>query len=123
MTLTFLVGPSESSAYSRSHCFRFRADGTLRGGDNFIAATRVNGCWRVGHRLYRDFECGGPVFLMIWKTASAKAIGYGPCNMVKAVGGQLFADDVGLGIYLPTCEASAVDSWHEALLLPAARAC
>jgi hypothetical protein len=118
LTLSFPVGPGETPVQSRAHCFRFCADGTLRGGDNSIAATRVNDEWRLGQRLFRELQCGGPVVIRARKTATANATCYGPFDLVRAVAGLLTADDAGLGIYLPTWESSTADSWHEVVLLP-----
>jgi hypothetical protein len=118
LTLSFPLGPGDTPVHSRAHCFRFCADGTLRAGDNSIAATRVNDSWRLGQRLYRELQCAGPLIVRARRTASANAVGYGPVDLVAAVAGVLSADDVGLRIYLPTWESSTADAWHEVVLLP-----
>jgi len=118
LTLSFPLGPGDTPAHSRAHCFRFCADGTLRAGDNSIAATRVNDSWRLGQRLCRELQCVGPLFVRARKTARANAIGYGPFELVAAVDGLLSADDVRLRIYLPTWESSIAEAWHEVVLLP-----
>lgn len=118
LTLSFPGGPGETPVQSRAHCFRFCADGTLRGGDNSIAASRVNEGWRLGQRLYRELQCTGPVVVRARRTATANAARYGPFDLVTAIAGLLSANDVSLGIYLPTWESCAADSWHEIVLLP-----
>lgn len=118
LTLSFPVRPGETLVYSRAHCFRFCADGTLRGGDNSIAATRVNDSWRLGQRLYRELQCSGPVLVRARKTATSYAAHYGPYDLVRSAAGLLSADDATLGICLPTWERSIADSWHEVMLFP-----
>jgi hypothetical protein len=118
LTLAFRIGPGEPSASSRATCFRFCADGTLRGGDNFIAATHTDNGWRLGHHLYREWECAGPVVVMGRRTARSHAVNLGPCERVRTISGKLYDGDVGIGVCLPTWEASAAESWHEVVLLP-----
>jgi len=117
LTLSFLR-PGETMVYSRAHCFRFCADGTLRGGDNSIAAIRVNDSWRLGQRLYRELQCGGPVLARARKTATAKPAHFGPFELLRSAAGLLSADNAGLEIYLPTWERSIADAWYEVMLLP-----
>ncbi len=118
LTLSFPIRPGETLAYSRASCFRFCADGTLRGGDNSIAATRVHDSWRLGHRLYRELQCGGPVLVRARRTATGAITCYGPFDLLRSTAGFLSAADAELAICLPTWEHSATDAWHEVMLLP-----
>lgn len=115
--LTFRTVPGDTLVHTRACCFRFCADGTLRAEDNFVAATRVDDCWRLGHRLFRELECAGPVYLRARKTPTAAAVGFGPFNVVRTVNGSVYADDVRLDVCLPTLHRDPADSWHEVSLL------
>jgi hypothetical protein len=117
LRLTFRNVLGESLLCTRASCFHFRPDGTLRAEDNFVVATRVNDCWQFGHRLFREFECEGPVFLRARKTASAKALAFGPYKLAKSIGGMLYGDDVFVGVHLPTLHLDPADSWHEVSIL------
>lgn len=120
LTVTFCSGEGDVRVYSRSPCFRLCADGTLRSGDNSVAAAQVPGGWRVGRLVYRDFDCAGPVMLVVRGRLPAWTRTYGPCDYFRAVSGQLFAGTVGLRFFLPGADAVNRTPWHEALLLPAA---
>ena len=117
LRMTFRTVPGESIVHTRACCYRFCADGTLRGEDNFIAATRVDDCWRLGQRLFRELECAGPVFLRARKTPSASPVGLGPYNLLRTAAGAVYADEIRLGICLPTLHRDPADSWHEVSLL------
>jgi hypothetical protein len=117
LRMTFRTVLGETLAHTRAFCFRFCADGTLRAEDNFVAATRVDDCWRLGHRLFRELECAGPVFLRARKTPGTAPVGLGPFNLVRTAGGLVYADDVCLDIRLPTLHRDPVDAWHEVALL------
>lgn len=119
LTLTFRASPGDAGVNSRATCFRFCADGTLRAGDNIIAATHVADSWQLAQRLYRDWECAGPVFVFGRRSAVSATVSHGPCHLVRAIGGALFEGDLGLGICLPTWEYAAAQGWHEVVLLPA----
>lgn len=116
LTLRFAVAPGEALVCSRAVCFRFSADGTLRGGDNSVAAQRGTGGWRIGQRLYRELECAGPVILTARRTRANNTVRHGPFNLVRTSAGLLIADDASLGIYLPTWEDMISVSWHEVVL-------
>jgi hypothetical protein len=118
LTLSFPLGAGDTPVHSRAHCFRFCADGTLRAGDNSIAATRVNDSWRLGQRSYRELACTGPVIVRARRTGTANAVHYGPFDVVRVVAGLLSAGDANLELYLPAWESSTADSWHEVVLLP-----
>jgi hypothetical protein len=117
LRLTFRTVLGESLVHTRAPCFRFCADGTLRAEDNFIAATRVDDCWRLGHRLFRELECAGPVFLRARKAPGTNPVALGPFNLVRTAGGLVYADEVRLDICLPTLHRDPADSWHEVSLL------
>ncbi len=117
LRLTFRTVLGETLVHTRACCFRFCADGTLRAEDNFVAATRVDDCWQLGHRLFRELECAGPVFLRARKSRGTAPVGLGPFNLVRTAGGLVYADDVCLDIRLPTLHRDPIDSWHEVALL------
>ena len=37
--------------------FRFHADGTLRGPENYLVARCVDGCWQLSGRMHRELDC------------------------------------------------------------------
>jgi hypothetical protein len=117
LKLTFRTVPGESLVHTRASCFRFCADGTLRAEGNYVAATRVDDCWRLGQRLFREFECAGPVYMRARKTPDAAPVGLGPFNLIRTAGGHVYADDVCLDVRLPTLHRDPADSWHEVALL------
>jgi hypothetical protein len=119
LTLTFRVGPADTLVTSRATCFRFCADGTVRGGDNVIAASHVDDSWRLGQRLYREWDCAGPVLLAGRKTAHGRTVAHGSYPLLKAIRGMLYAGETELGIPLPTWAGTAASQWHEIVLLPA----
>jgi hypothetical protein len=119
LTLTFRTGSGDAGVTSRATCFRFCADGTLRAGDNIIAATHVADGWQLAQRQYRDWECAGPTFVFGRRTAVSATVSHGPCHLVRTVGDTLFSGDISLGICLPTWEHDTAKAWHEVVLLPA----
>jgi hypothetical protein len=100
----------------RASCFRFCADGTLRGGDNSVAATRVDTGWRICRGLYKELECSGPVLVRARKTMSGATECRGPFAFVRVEAGLLLSDQGDLGIYLPTWQMVGTVSWHEIVL-------
>jgi hypothetical protein len=120
LRVTFRTVPGETAVHSRARCFRFCADGTLRAGDNSVAARRVDDGWRLAQRQFRELECEGPVVLRSRKTAAANPVDHGPFNLVRTESGLVYGDDVCLDICLPTLNRSAADSWHEVSFLPVA---
>lgn len=120
MTLRFSVGAGELPVCVRALCFRFCADGTLRSGDNAIAAHHEEGGWRFRQGLRRELECAGPVVLRARRTKASRATRYGPFKLVRTDSGLLIGDDASLGVCLPTWESVASDAWHEIALFPVA---
>jgi hypothetical protein len=92
----------------------------MRSGDNSVAALRVATGWRVGKHIYRDFSCAGPVMLMVRGKLRSKVEEYGPCERIRIINGQLYADEICLGIDFPASKTSFAVPWDEALLLPRA---
>lgn len=119
LTLTFCSRSGESRVYSRSPCFRLCADGTLRSGDNSVAASWLPAGWLVGGQVFRDFDCAGPVLLIVRRAAPGATARHGPFGGVRTFNGQLFAGDGGIDVFLPTAGAGTAPPWHEVMLLPA----
>jgi hypothetical protein len=103
---------------SRALCFRFCADGTLRSGDNAVAARHTSGGWRIGQELCPELECTGPVILTARRTRTASSVRSGPFGLIRTEDGLLIADDVSLGIYLPTWEGPGITAWYEVVMRP-----
>lgn len=116
--LTFHASLGEGVLQSRATFFRFCADATLRGPDNSLAATRVDDCWRIGQRLFREWNCIGPVLVRVRKTPAAVPISMGPYRLLRAAHGVLYGDEVCLSLRMPGW-SDGVDACHEVALLDA----
>jgi hypothetical protein len=117
ITLTFRSALGESQVQTRASYFRFCADGTIRANGNSVAATRVNDCWRLGQRLFRELECTGPVYLRARRTADSASVGYGPYSLVRTAAGLVYGDDECLEVRLPALHREPAYSWYEVALL------
>ncbi len=117
ITLTFRPIHGESPVLVRGTYFRICADATLRGPDNSIAASYCDGLWQLGPRLYRAFECGGPVYLRITNSdGSHERIG--PYEFVKALEGAIFTHDSCLGTHASATKVGALmGAWREIAFL------
>lgn len=122
LVLNFPEMPGGALVHSRSHCFRFCADGTLRGADNAVAAVHTQGAWRLGQRLLRDIECTGPVLVRARRTRTSLVTRCGPFDQLNIAEGLLHADGVCLPLVLPDWGRTAGDGWYELMLLPLAMA-
>ena len=58
--------------------FRFCADGTLRGPENFLVARCVEGTWSLSGRTHRELDCEGPVTLRLSMGAHEAPVMLGP---------------------------------------------
>jgi hypothetical protein len=118
ITLTFRPLLSESHVLVRAVYFRIGADGTLRGPDNDVAASYVDGLWQLGHRRHVSFECEGPVYLRV-TAADGRRECIGPCEFIRAAEGAIFTHDSCLGTYAPHGELSSAlgDFWREIAFL------
>ncbi|HET9862590.1 MAG TPA: hypothetical protein VFP37_04045, partial [Steroidobacteraceae bacterium] len=65
LRLNFRTLSGDAPTLMLASCLRFCDDGALRGADNCIVARSTEGCWRVGGKLHREFECDGPVRLRL----------------------------------------------------------
>jgi hypothetical protein len=117
LTLTFRSTLGDAPAQTRAASFRFCADGTLRANGNSVAATLVDDCWRLGQRLFRDFDCPGPVYLRARRAPGAAPVAMGPYNLIRSIGGVVYADDACLDISLPALRRGSAGAWHEISLL------
>jgi hypothetical protein len=117
ITLTFRPLSGESTILVRGIYFRICADGTLRGPDNAVTASYVNGLWQLGPRQHRMLECREPVYLRV-TTSTGRRECIGPYECLKVAGGAIFSNDTYLGAhtrgdsYLPE-----TDIWSEIALL------
>lgn len=117
ITLTFRALNGESVMLVRGAYFRICADGTLRGPDNAVAASYINGLWQLGRRGHRTLECREAVYLRVTASDGHREC-IGPYEYLKVAGGDIFADTTYLGAhsrgepYPP-----GTDIWKEIALL------
>lgn len=117
ITLSFRAQNGESVMLVRGTYFRICADGTLRGPDNAVAASYIDGVWQLGRRRHRTLECREAVYLRV-TTADGRRDCIGPYECLRVAGGEIFSNDSYLGAhsagdpYLP-----GTDLWREIALL------
>ena len=99
--------------------FRFHADGTLRGPENYLVARCVDGCWRLSGRMHRELDCEGPVKLRFSMGANDAPVMLGPFGHVRTAAGMLYGDDACLNIFVPGRNPSTSAACHELTLLSA----
>jgi hypothetical protein len=112
LRLTFYACRGGDAVQARSLSFRLCADATLRGHDNSLAATRVDGVWFLARRAFKRFDCVGPVVLLVRRTPSDPPLSIGPFKMVRAGATLLWGDDELLWPRVPGWGAG-VDTVHE----------
>jgi hypothetical protein len=98
--------------------FRFCADGTLRGPENYLVARREEGLWRLSGRMHREIECEGPVRVRLNRGSGGDARLLGPFSQLRTVAGVLYGDDACLHVALPGGDPRACDEVRELTLLP-----
>jgi hypothetical protein len=113
---------SDSAILVRGAYFRIRADGTLRGPDNAVAATYTDGHWQLGPRRYQAFECSGTIYLRVTgKDGRRECIG--PYDFVKVVEGAVLTHDSWLGAHATRGGLGfPVDLWQEIAFLTSSAA-
>jgi hypothetical protein len=99
--------------------FRFQADGTLRGPENYLVARCVDGSWRLGSSKHRELDCEGPVKLRLAMGANEAPLMLGPFAHVRTAAGVLYGDNSCLNIMVPGRSPGAAASCHELTLLSA----
>jgi hypothetical protein len=117
ITLTFRPLSGESVILVRGVYFRICADGTLRGPDNAVTASYIDGRWLLGRRQYRMLECREAVYLRVTTSGGQREF-IGPYESLKVAGGAIFSNDTYLGAH--TCGESYLpetDIWREIALL------
>src|SRR5436853_467717 len=79
--------------------FRFCADGTLRGPENYLVARCVDGSWKLSGRMHRELDCEGPVRLRYSRGSKDAPMTLGPFAHVRSAAGMLYGDDSCLNIF------------------------
>ena len=118
ITLMFLPKRSDPPMLIRGAYFRIRADGTLRGPDNELAASYAkDGLWELGRRTYSAFECTGPLYLRVTDTDGHRE-SLGPYDSLKVARGAISTHDNWLGAHAICGQlASSTDLWQEIAFL------
>ena len=107
----------DSPILVRGMHFRICADATLRGPDNAVAAHYSKRLWLLGSRLYRAFECSGPVYLRVTNSDGSRNH-MGPYSFIQATDGGIFTADSCLGLHATRAEAGlSPDVWREIAFL------
>jgi hypothetical protein len=97
--------------------FRFHADGTLRGPENYLVARCVDGCWQQSGSSHRELDCEGPVKLRLALGAHEAPVILGPFAHVRTAAGMLYGDDSCLNLFVPGRNPGSAASCHELTLL------
>jgi hypothetical protein len=99
--------------------FRFCADGTLRGPENFLVARCVGGTWSLSGRTHRELDCEGPVRLRLSMGAHEAPVELGPFANVRTAAGMLYGDERCLNVFLPGRNPGTGAACHELTMLSA----
>ena len=99
--------------------FRFQADGTLRGPENYLVARCVDGCWQLSGSTHRELDCEGPVKLRFAMGLKEAPLVLGPFAHVRTAAGMLYGDNACLNIFVPGRNPGAGASCHELTMLSA----
>jgi hypothetical protein len=118
LRLTFYASLGEPAAQARAVSFRLCADSTLRAQDNSLTAMRTRGSWLLARRAFRQFDCGGPVMLLVRPAPSARLYSLGPFRMVRAGAALIWGDGELLSPRVPGWGADR-DAPYEVLLVAA----
>ncbi len=98
ITLTFRALNGDSVMLVRGAYFRICDDGTLRGPDNAVAGSYIDGLWQLGRRRHRTLECREAVYLRV-TTADGERECIGPYEGLRVTGGEIFSNDTYLGAH------------------------
>lgn len=101
--------------------FRFCADGTLRGPENYLVARCVDGGWTLSGRMHRELDCEGPVRLRYSMGAAEAPMSLGPFTHLRTAAGMLYGDDSCLNLFVPGRNPDVSAARHELTLLSATR--
>ena len=99
ITLAFRALNAESVVLVRGVYFRICADGMLRGPDNAVAASYIDGHWQLGRKRHRTLECREAVYLRV-TTSDGQRECIGPYECLKVTGGAIFSNDAYLGAHM-----------------------
>jgi hypothetical protein len=97
--------------------FRFCADGTLRGPENYLVARCVEGIWQLSGRMHRELDCEGPVKVRFSPGGNQTPTLLGPFGHLRTAAGMLYGDDACLNILVPGCKPGGFAASHELTLL------
>jgi len=97
--------------------FRFCADGTLRGPENYLVARCEEGFWRLSGRMHREIECEGSVQLRLSRGANRATQLLGPFTQLHTVAGVFYAGSDCLNIPLPGGKSDVPGDYQELTLL------
>jgi hypothetical protein len=120
LRLSFRSTTGDAPTLTVAQFFRFCADGTLRGPENYLVARREDGLWRLSGRMHREIECEGPVRVRLSRGADRGPELLGPFSQLRTVAGILYGDNICLHVTLPGFESRAEDENRELTLLPGA---
>src|SRR5690606_27853049 len=117
LRLNFRSTMGDAPTRTAAAFFRFCADGTLRGPENYVVARSVGGTWTLSGRAHRAIECEGPLKLRLSAGASEPPVVLGPFTHVRSAAGMLYGDERCLNIYLPGRSPAAGPACHELTIL------
>ncbi len=118
LRLSFRSPIGEAPTRTAAAFFRFCADGTLRGPENYVVARCVGGTWTMGGRSHRELDCEGPVKLRVLMGALDAPLLLGPFTQVRSAAGMLYGDERCLNVYLPGRNPATQAGCHELTMLP-----
>jgi len=118
LRLNFRSMTGDAPTLSVAPFFRFCADGTLRGPENYLVARCVEGFWQLSGRVHRELDCDGPVKVRYSRGAHLTPLLLGPFGHLRTAAGMLYGDDACLNIQMPGGGGVAKGNCHEITLLP-----
>ncbi len=119
LRLSFHSSVGQAPTRTAAAFFRFCADGTLRGPENYVVARCVGGIWTMSGRSHRELDCEGPVKLRVLSGALDAPVLLGPFTQVRSAAGMLYGDERCLNVFLPGRNPATQAGCHELTMLPA----
>jgi hypothetical protein len=121
LRLNFRSISGDAPTSTVANYFRFQADGTLRGPENYLVAHCVQGSWQLSGRMHRELDCEGPVRLRCSMSSTQGPLLLGPFAHLRTAAGMLYGDGACLNIFIPGRNPGAAVICHELTLLSATR--